>query len=264
MLVSSMTGGQEPLSGLQPVTEKYRRPLTLRCRRKHRRLRFRVRCPIPGADPMTSRAGGLPPFRTRLTGPVRCGGAKRLAFGRACPDLIRGLTPRGTSRPPPPAGYFHQDDATWWNLAGSHRRGCGWGASPLLRKKWRISRSAAEAIRQPRDRLKRQPQERQHSAAVFGGTRDRLPPARGAVPLASWDRSPSGPKPPLGGFVLCTRARPRRGTPDRKEYPGNWTWLSVFLWVTSVPAVTREGRIRGCKRVRDVSQSGSPTRLRSS
>ena len=162
--------------------------------------RFRVRCPIPGANSMTSRAGGLPPFRTRLTGPVRCGGAKRLAFGRAAPDLIRGLTPRGTSRPPPPAGYLNQDDATWWNLAGSHRRGCGWGASPLLRKKRRISRSEAKAIRQPRDRLKRQPQERQHSAAVFGGTRDRLPPARGAVPLASWDRSPSGPKPPLGGF----------------------------------------------------------------
>jgi len=40
--------------------------------------------------------------------------------------------------------------------------------------------SKAETIRQPRDRLKRQPQERQHSAAN-GGTRDRLPPARGAV-----------------------------------------------------------------------------------
>ena len=116
--------------------------------------RFRVRCPIPGANPMTSRGRGLAPVSDRLT---------------------------------------------WWNLAGSHRRGCGWGASPLLRKKWRISRSAAEAIRQPRDRLKRQPQERQHSAAVFGGTRDRLPPARGAVSCVR-DRSPSGPKPPLGGF----------------------------------------------------------------
>jgi hypothetical protein len=47
----------------------------------------------------------------------------------------------------------------------------------------RISRSAAQAIRQPRDRLKGQPQERQHSAAV-GGTRDRLPPARGTIFLA--------------------------------------------------------------------------------
>ncbi len=32
---------------------------------------------------------------------------------------------------------------------------------------------------QPRDRLKGQPQEGQHSAADFGGTPDRLPPARG-------------------------------------------------------------------------------------
>jgi hypothetical protein len=36
----------------------------------------------------------------------------------------------------------------------------------------------------PETGLKRQPQERQLSAAVFGGTRDRLPPARGAVYLA--------------------------------------------------------------------------------
>ena len=35
----------------------------------------------------------------------------------------------------------------------------------------------------PGDRLKGQPQERQHSAADFGGTRDRLPPARGAIHL---------------------------------------------------------------------------------
>jgi hypothetical protein len=50
--------------------------------------------------------------------------------------------------------------------------------------------SAAETIRQPRDRLKGQPQERQHSAAV-GGTRDRLPPARGAVALREGS-SPNG------------------------------------------------------------------------
>jgi hypothetical protein len=37
-----------------------------------------------------------------------------------------------------------------------------------------------KSIRQPRDRLTGQPQERQHSAAV-GGARDRLPPARGAI-----------------------------------------------------------------------------------
>ena len=151
-----MTGGQEPLSGLQPVTENTAALSLYAGRREHRRLRLRVRCPIPGANPRTSGAGGLPPFRVRLTS---------------------------------------------WSLAGSHRRGCGWGASPLLRKRWRISRSAAEAIRQPRDRLKRQPQERQHSAAVFGGTRDRLPPARGAIPLASWDRSPKGRNRLLAGSV---------------------------------------------------------------
>jgi hypothetical protein len=32
--------------------------------------------------------------------------------------------------------------------------------------------------------LSRQPQERQHSAVFFGGTRDRLPPAWGAMILA--------------------------------------------------------------------------------
>ena len=40
--------------------------------------------------------------------------------------------------------------------------------------------SEAETIHQSRERLKGQPQEGQHSAAAFGGTRDRLPPARGA------------------------------------------------------------------------------------
>jgi hypothetical protein len=40
--------------------------------------------------------------------------------------------------------------------------------------------SAAETIRQPRDRLRGQPQEREHSDAA-GGTRDRLPPARGSI-----------------------------------------------------------------------------------
>ena len=43
----------------------------------------------------------------------------------------------------------------------------------------RMGGSEAETIRQPRDRLKGQPQERQHSAAE-GGTRDRPPPARGS------------------------------------------------------------------------------------
>jgi len=79
-------------------------------------------------------------------------------------------------------------------------------------KKRRISRSAAKAIRQPRDRLKRQPQERQHSAAVFGGTRDRLPPGEGCRTSCVRDRSPSGPKPPLGGFG-SREPDPEGGTP---------------------------------------------------
>ena len=53
--------------------------------------------------------------------------------------------------------------------------------------------SVAETIRQPRDRLKGQPQERQHSAAA-GGTQDRLPPARGSLFLREGS-SPEGPRP---------------------------------------------------------------------
>jgi hypothetical protein len=41
----------------------------------------------------------------------------------------------------------------------------------------------SETIRQPGDRLTGQPQERQHSDAE-GGTRNRLPPAKGAAFLA--------------------------------------------------------------------------------
>jgi hypothetical protein len=48
--------------------------------------------------------------------------------------------------------------------------------------------SAAEAIRQPRDRMKGHPQEHQHSARVArsksegdAGMRDRVPPARGTL-----------------------------------------------------------------------------------
>ena len=47
----------------------------------------------------------------------------------------------------------------------------------------RMGGSEAETIRQHRDRLKGQPQEREHSDAE-GGTRDRLPPARGTLSLA--------------------------------------------------------------------------------
>ena len=66
--------------------------------------------------------------------------------------------------------------------------GCGLNFLNLKRKRayGRRAKSrllSAETIRQPRDRLRGQPQERQHSAAA-GGTRDRLPPARGAKYLA--------------------------------------------------------------------------------
>jgi hypothetical protein len=50
----------------------------------------------------------------------------------------------------------------------------------LGKKHGRISQSAAQAIRQPRDRLRGQPQERQHSDGK-AGTRGRLPPARGTL-----------------------------------------------------------------------------------
>jgi len=48
--------------------------------------------------------------------------------------------------------------------------------APAFSERGRLRRSEAKASRQSRDRLKGQPQERQHSAAE-GGTRDRLPPA---------------------------------------------------------------------------------------
>jgi hypothetical protein len=50
------------------------------------------------------------------------------------------------------------------------------------KEKWRISRSAATATRRRRDRLKGQPQERQHSAAV---RRDAGPTAPGEVFMSS-------------------------------------------------------------------------------
>src|SRR6202043_4196420 len=48
-----------------------------------------------------------------------------------------------------------------------------------------MGEAPAETTRESRDRLKRQPQERQHSAAE-GGTRDRLPPASDS--RATWRR----------------------------------------------------------------------------
>jgi hypothetical protein len=65
------------------------------------------------------------------------------------------------------------------------------------KEKWRISRSAATATRRRRDRLKGQPQERQHSAAV---RRDAGPTAPGEafiIPSAR-DCHPQGRDPWLG------------------------------------------------------------------
>jgi hypothetical protein len=53
------------------------------------------------------------------------------------------------------------------------------------KEKWRISRRAATATRRRRDRLRGQPQERQHSAAV---RRDAGPTAPGEVFISSCAR----------------------------------------------------------------------------
>jgi hypothetical protein len=53
---------------------------------------------------------------------------------------------------------------------------------------------SARPFSSPGDRLTGQPQEGQYSAAVLGGTRDRLPPAGGAEYLARGDRHPNGPR----------------------------------------------------------------------
>ena len=71
--------------------------------------------------------------------------------------------------------------------------------------------SEAETIHQSRERLKGQPQEGQHSAAAFGGTRDRLPPARGAEYL----REGSSPKAKTA-FAGLVRAVARI-EPDRRS-----------------------------------------------
>lgn len=54
-----------------------------------------------------------------------------------------------------------------------------------------------EAVRQPRDRLTGQPQERHHSAAL-GGTRVRLPPAKGSTKPARLHLAPAIPMTAIG------------------------------------------------------------------
>jgi hypothetical protein len=79
------------------------------------------------------------------------------------------------------------------------------GRSPLADQtmKGRMVGANAQTIRQPRDRNLGQPQERQHSDAA-GGTRDRLPPARGALGLSNsreWCRRAKGSS---GVDCMCT------------------------------------------------------------
>jgi hypothetical protein len=103
-----------------------------------------------------------------------------------------------------------------------------WGPQaplPNHTKDGRISRSAAQAIRQPRDRLRGQPQERQHSAAE-GGTRDRLPPARGSLLVArgivtrrAGPRIPPSGSAGLGDTRECGWNRARSGNAGRAHAP---------------------------------------------
>jgi hypothetical protein len=61
------------------------------------------------------------------------------------------------------------------------------GAEPLRKTNMKSGLWAGAKRRpfaSPGDRLTGQPQEREHSDAAFGGTRDRLPRARGAIDLA--------------------------------------------------------------------------------
>jgi len=90
--------------------------------------------------------------------------------------------------------------------APARKRGDRLRCVPLLCKNGRMGESEAQTIRQPGDRLRGQPQERQHSAAE-GGTRDRLPPARGTVFASGMEAE--WPQPSL----RFTTARRRRRTP---------------------------------------------------
>ncbi len=94
---------------------------------------------------------------------------------------------------------------------GIAQAGMRMGRQPPSSKKRRISRSAAEAIRQPRDRLKRQPQERQHSAV------NRSPGWRDAEPTASGEgcRIQRKGSKPEGRRQAKRRLRSRE--PDRRS-----------------------------------------------
>jgi hypothetical protein len=70
-----------------------------------------------------------------------------------------------------------------------------------------MGENEAKTIRQPRDRLKGLPQEREHSDAA-GGTRDRPPPARGT--LLREGLKPEGARP----VSVARRAKARPAKPD--------------------------------------------------
>src|SRR5258706_373829 len=82
------------------------------------------------------------------------------------PPLLRIRGKRSAEEPGDPSGHGRR-----FTLAREGQR-----PIVLKRKKKRMGEAPAETTRGSRDRLKGQPQERQHSAAE-GGTRDRLPPA---------------------------------------------------------------------------------------
>jgi hypothetical protein len=153
----------------------------------------------------------IPPIRTEFAR-ERCADVGVLACRVAAAPLAVGKT--GSSKEPPnaarrgsargllPCGESCGGGETCWDALRAR------GAEPLSKakmKKGRVGGSVAETIRQPRDRLKVQPQEREHSDAVFGGTRNRLHPATGAIACVR-DGSPQGGD----GFGSVYEGRRRR------------------------------------------------------
>jgi hypothetical protein len=134
--------------------------------------------------------------------------------------------------------------------------------------------SEAETIHQPRDRLKGQPQEGQHSAAVFGGTRDRLPPARGAAYLARWDCHPQGrdlasrPFRDLRGSVSAAN-KARSGDCRTRKTKTSWPWGAASrtrkAFARSRICQRRRARLEAfvsfskCDRAKPIDENGSDT-----
>jgi hypothetical protein len=104
--------------------------------------------------------------------------------------------------------------------------------------------SAAETIRQPRERLRGQPQERQHSATA-GGTRDRPAPARVPYGLRAGS-SPDGRDPvsrSRGSQGLGERERVEPGPPFPKAARAP-TGIEVWkIWQASTGHPGKSGSI---------------------